>query len=519
MRNGSGNKWRAAGIPLFIGLIFAVFNLHSVLTLTVLPFTDLPNHLAEATIHKHVHDAGTQLSRFYVDETGLAKPNVAHAMICSWFSSVETGNKVLYGLYILSVPLLTMGLILMMGGDAWVGLLSILLLYNFNVVWGFVGFTLALPMLLLFLLCYGACLKRASWARLAALALSLLAVYWCHAQAFLFAMLVLVAVPLTMPPREMLRRAWGCWGVALPAVVLFLAWVARGREFEGDSNLAFLRHYYSAGYLWDLPERFAAFFWMDNARLGQTSGRTLGLLFSLPTVAAFLLYVHPGNLGVFKEDARRRVLLGFTLAAVFCYFALPDALPGQLYIYERFCVLVYLGMIGLLSLLVPVGHRRALRGLIVLMAVLYSLLWRGYFADFKRSTAGFTREFLETPKGGPAILSAVIGDADFRGAPALIHYNNYQVIWNLGATPTKAVQYRFGIVRKSTAPLADYFEWIKDDTDVDRLVSHRYAGSDYILTHGDRPRAVLLASADYELMRQAQGWSLFKSRRPGARKD
>ncbi len=117
------------------------------------PFVDLSFHLAAATIYRHINDPGNLFKEFYTVDSFL-KPNTFHLWFCSlpFFKDVETGNKFFYLLYTLLLPTSVFLIVKELKGNLWVVLLSTMLLYNYNTTFGCVGYTFAIPVVLL--ICY-----------------------------------------------------------------------------------------------------------------------------------------------------------------------------------------------------------------------------------------------------------------------------------------------------------------------------------------------------------------------------
>ena len=95
----------------WLWIALTLINLAGLLPLKTWPLSDVPNHLAEATIFQQRNTPGSALHDYYTCHIRPTKPAIAHIVICSLFSSVEMGNRVLYGLYIVTLPLLVLRLV------------------------------------------------------------------------------------------------------------------------------------------------------------------------------------------------------------------------------------------------------------------------------------------------------------------------------------------------------------------------------------------------------------------------
>ncbi|MCK4235755.1 MAG: hypothetical protein KAX38_01465, partial [Candidatus Krumholzibacteria bacterium] len=75
-----GNVDKKALLAIFI----IATGLHVILTFTtrIYPFTDLPNHLAAATIYRHYGEPSNRFLEFFSLDL-FGKPNVFHQVFCS----------------------------------------------------------------------------------------------------------------------------------------------------------------------------------------------------------------------------------------------------------------------------------------------------------------------------------------------------------------------------------------------------------------------------------------------------
>src|SRR5688572_16652180 len=118
-------------------LIFALINSFFLLSMPLLPFIDLPNHLAEAAIFKYYGQPGNILSDYYKPAPWYF-PNTFHTLFCSVFPSVEMGNKLFHIFYVVLLPVSVFFAIRQLNGNLWYGLLAILFTFGYNLSFGFV---------------------------------------------------------------------------------------------------------------------------------------------------------------------------------------------------------------------------------------------------------------------------------------------------------------------------------------------------------------------------------------------
>jgi hypothetical protein len=502
---------RPSAGPLFLGCFLALLATHVLLmaSLRLYPFLDMPNHLAAATIVRHAGEPDHPFGRYYAVDTSFPQPNTFHLLLTSsrLFPSVETANRVFHAAYVALVPLAVLLIIRRLGGNPWFALLAFLLLYNHSVNYGFVGFTIALPALLLLVLALVRLADRDDRPTRLAIAVLLPVLFVMHALAALFAVgLVLLTFAgwWWRSPALLARRAL----LVAPAVALVGAWWIR-RPPEGEGGLArFLLEYYRDHYVPNFPRRAGLLVFDNYALFPGALGYAVAAAFALAIIVPALAWLVRDRRGLaaFLAAPRSRpvvVLGGWALA---CVLLLPDRLPGQMVLYERFAVLVLAACI----LAVAAGPwkvpARALAVALCLVAVLYTALRVDYFAGFDRRTADFTPELLPAGGAAEARLFGLIYDAHYRGRSMLVHFPNYYIVWRQGIAGTRLIDYRFGTVRRradhEALPPYNEFLWIRPYAD-------EYAGMEYLLVRGDVPADATPYLADFRPVRTAGAWSLY----------
>src|ERR1700732_1893569 len=90
-------------LVLLCMLIFTVSQAVLILNSSLLPFQDLPNHLAEAAIYKYSF-AGDSFIKQYYQLVPWYYPNTFYLVFCNVFSSVELANKFFYILVAGTLP-------------------------------------------------------------------------------------------------------------------------------------------------------------------------------------------------------------------------------------------------------------------------------------------------------------------------------------------------------------------------------------------------------------------------------
>jgi type IV secretory pathway VirJ component len=139
-----------AGVRLLSALLLALL-LAPAVWLAYLPMTDLPQHLAAASILWNLDDPRYGFSAWYRpawDQTLYALPYLV-TMAFAPFASLELGMRVVVLLALVSLPIGVFALLRALGKPEWLALLSLPLVYNRAFFWGFVSFQLALGFALL----------------------------------------------------------------------------------------------------------------------------------------------------------------------------------------------------------------------------------------------------------------------------------------------------------------------------------------------------------------------------------
>jgi hypothetical protein len=501
----------ARGRASFIAILTILIALHIVLIATtrLFPFTDLPNHLAAATIHRHLNEPGTGFAAYYLPDL-FPKPNVFHALFCSipLFPSVESANRVFLALYAALLPLSLLLVIVRLGGNRWFSLLSFPLLYNYNMSWGFIGFAFSIPFVFLFLYLLIEHLREGSvWYRYAA-SLLMVFIFFVHALAAIFASVLLLACIFLAGKRTLSWKAQRC-AMILPVVTILIAWWKVEASHYGGRGIArFLGTYYRHEYFATFGDRKSIFV-LDNIHLFEgNDGYLIGLVFSLCIVLPVLiLLLRRRKPGDGRGGVEGRFSLALLLTALACFIILPNQIPRQAILYQRFSVLVLLSVIVLGSTLVRRPPPVPAAAGIVAASLLHLLLWTGYFIDFNRENAGFTSSFLPDGRRGGR-LAGLVYDYRFRGKPIYIHFPNYYIIWQRGVASTKIVDYRFGIIRRKVGhrELPMYEEWIGVLPEYDG----RYGGMDFLLVRGEPGPGHIESLAGFTPLRAEGAWMLYK---------
>jgi hypothetical protein len=506
---------------LFTAIFLVLLSAHLILVAStrLFPFTDLPDHLAAATIARHIGEPSNQFSEYYTVEA-FGKPNTFHLIFCSLriFPSVEFANRVFFLLCVALVPLATLWVITKLGGNRWFSLLSFLLVYNLNVNWGFVGFAFAIPLVLafycLFILDTHA-LESISSVSFAAAFLVLL--FFVHLLAALFCILLL-CLRLAIGGATSRRAVFGSMLVLVPfLVIISLWWRGEPRDHAAPGTLAFLSSYYRDLYLETFAHRRGIFVF-DNCHLYEGArGYAIALAFSAAIIipaGAFLLkrprassrvgMQRPADTGTGMTPLAPALPL--FLGSLLCSLILPNEIPQQAVLYERFSVFLLLSIVICGSALAPRPLPRLAPSVFAALAVFHFALWSDYFISFNRENAGFNKSFL-APAESDKKLAGLVYDYRYRGRPTYIHFPSYYIVWEKSIATAMITDYRFGPVRRNVnrPGLPRYLEWVARIGDYDG----RYRDMDYLLVRGTASIPARYLKG-FGAMRVSGTWALYE---------
>ncbi|MEO0102989.1 MAG: hypothetical protein ABIK81_04755 [candidate division WOR-3 bacterium] len=495
-------------------LILILLHLLTFLNLRVYPFVDLPMHLAIGTIFRFYGAADNQFSQFYLLDFSF-QPNTFHPLFCSFrfFPTIEFGNKVFFSLYLILLPLSLFLIVKRLGGNLWYTIALFPILYNYNVHWGFVGFVISIPLFLLFfysLINY----SPGIWnAKKLILAIFFLLFFFTHILAGFFTLFFFLLFILwhfwckKISLKSLLKESI----VILPFLIIISIWWQRKKPYEVQDLLLFLFHYYKAEYLPTFLAR-ARLMILDNRHLYPGFwGRFAGLFFSISLLAptVFWLYKKKVWKSFFAAMRNYPLSLPFLLAfaSLFSYLLLPDRLPGEWSIYQRFSVYFFLAVIMINSIVFAAKFRRVGIFFISLISFFHFLLYLDYFRSFAQETSSFTKDIFPQVRQNQK-LAGLIFDYQFRGKPIYIHFPDYYIIWCTGIATTSFLDYRFTPVSRKVGNdiLPPYEGFVGQD----RIYDGRYANMDYLLVRGEIPNSAKEKLEGFKMVKSLGNWFLYK---------
>lgn len=488
-------------------LILAAAHLCLMAAPRLYPFIDLPGHLAAATIVREGGEASNEFDAYFTVRAFPA-PNVFHLLFCGSrvFPTAEAGNRFLYSIYAVLLPLSVLLFIRRLGGNEWYALLSFIFVPNYSVMWGFAGFTVAIPFVLLFALVLFAHDDRPSARTRWGLASFLVLIFTMHALAALFTLLIYL-LHLAWRHRAVSASSLGDAALALPVLILFAGWWATRIPGDFPSIAGYICGYYAGEYARSLRSRGMLLF-LDNYHLyGGAKGYVVAAGFALAAIVPVVsrLGTHVRNFRDSLASRRQGPIYALVLASFLGCLILPEGIPGQWSVWMRYTVFACLSLVILAS---TVRWRRltAVKAAAIAgVCLVHVAIWSGYVTDFQRENRSFDTSLFPEPTTG-SILSGLMLDADYRGAPTYMHFQNYYIVWKQGIATTSIVDYQFGSVRRRVG------ESVLPNNDIcdvlDGVPSQKYQRADYILARGNVSDEPLPGLDGFRPVRAQGQWSL-----------
>ena len=497
----------------FIFICFLTAHILLISTTRLFPFLDMPNHLAIATIYKSYGDSANQFEKFFYIDL-FPKPNVFHVVFCGsqLFPTVEIANRIFYCLYAVLFSLAGFLVIKRVHGNPWFCLLPFLLLYNINVSYGFTGFTISIPFVLLTFYVILDYLDHPNPYNVIALSVLFAALFFMHACGILFCLFIFFFC-LYRKHQSLKLFLYKCLP-AVPSLIIFAIWWLRdSAEYSGRDMTGFLFEYYTHDYIKSFFTR-GGFLIHDNFRLyGGPTGYTIAALFSLFIIGffgyGFLRNKQP--LKTLVSTAHGKALCIFAACSLSCVLFMPVQLPGYSFLFQRFSVYLLLSIIFSGSILFAEQLHRLAAASICVVCFIHLLLWADCFKDFQNENRLFNESFFPA-KAQNKKIGALVYDFRFRKMSVYDNFADYFVVWKNGITSSRIFDARsFPIRRKSgTNALPEFIEWVGKLNNYDG----RYEEMDYILVRGSPPAEAKKYLKHFSIVKTADKWFLYKKTEP-----
>jgi hypothetical protein len=502
----------------FVALL--AFHFLLIWNLRLYPFVDLSDHLASATIIRDYGQATNRFAEYFSINSFWLRPNVFHLLFCSStiFPSVEWANKVYYCLYVILLPISILLLVKKFNGDKWHALLAFTLLYNYNVSWGFVGYTMSIPLLFVLIYFIINYFEIPSASRAAVLMAMFVFLFFAHALMTVFALSLLLVCSIRRQGLTLKMLAMTLMIIGPVLIIIFVWWNLREvSPAAGPGVVLPLLDYYKYQYVSTFAGRFRLLI-LDNYFLYEgMPGCVVAFFFSLIIVAPAVVYLRElartGGPSQFVTKERKVLLLKMLFWPVLCFALLPDQIFNFQVLYHRFSVIFLLAAIIVGSL----GRSRKSRAIkiaaICTACVLHAILWTDYFKEFNRENASFARSFFPAD-ASQKTLGGLIYDFKFRGKPVYVNFSSYYITWTQGVASFRIVDiidFAPPIRKKDgQATLPAYIEW------AGLLGSYdgSYAPLDYVLVRGEVTANSPRYPRPFNLEKAGGKWFLYSRKAP-----
>ena len=505
-----------------------------------LPFLDMPQHLGLAAVVTRYRDPATAFARIYALDPQITPYWGYYGAM--WILDLggrgpplELANRLLFTGYAIGIPLASAYLLASFGRDRRWAVLSIPLVFNTNLFFGFATFLLSIP---LFLLALGLSERHLAEARTRArhvllLALLSILVFLCHVQTYL--LLGLCVLILFVVHARGLGWLAARGATYLPSLALFGVW--SWRSFVRPDRASTMPHTVHHD-VFGRPGELGAVYepWrvvlttMPERLMGAfTDGSDGQIAFALLAVFAVALLVSHGPVpvadgtasnGTGSETAwapcRARWMLAhrcdlLLLALLASYLFLPMQISGQWYLNARYLVF---GALGLPLLLAgPVrGWRTALLGAAGVIALLACANTAAKIRAFQRQVGPFDAIVGALPPRGRVLgLPFDSGSGGPLRLWPFLHWACYQQVFaggdvgfSFAGLPSIPVRYRPGM----QAPHP--YEWRPDQLDWASMGRHYDA---FLVSGGPRGRGGEELRRNATVVARAGPWTIWKARR------
>ena len=222
-RRAEGRDHQLLALLLLLGVAIAMLPLW---VPRLLPFLDLPNHLAAISIWNHYHAPEWGYQKYYLLSTPLV-PYWGYYFpvhVLSYIFQIETANKIFLSFYAASIPLSVALAAKQFNRNPWVSILSLPFIFNYNLMYGFISYCAGLPCMLVGLVFLDRAIQKSSPRSLMVTLLASFAIYFMHLlNWFVFGLCAIALLLLNV-------RRWKAGllaGLALGPSVLFALWNVR----------------------------------------------------------------------------------------------------------------------------------------------------------------------------------------------------------------------------------------------------------------------------------------------------
>ena len=502
---------------IFYVLFSTLLILHALLPLTarLLPFIDMPMHLASSTIIKNIGDPCNAFSNwFYLKGMSLQTNAVFQCFVnLPVFHSVETGARVFTAIYLVLLPISLLLTIRKFGGDPVYALFGFLVLYNTSVLWGFTNCYMAIPLIMFFIMALYDYLYKGKWYHTLILVLVSIVLFYTHGLITIYALGLFGTALLWRYYRNiklLLIKALAILPVLLLISHWFLAQVSEDTGKMGSISLRNIAGYYRHDYLLSIFTRLGLIYRENYLYNFNFWGQLFASSFLIFLIVVIVLNIKKTNSGFsgFMQGNSNDFALLLLLTSAVIMLIVPAPRNGLRFTFVRLGVYLFLFFILYGSLHIKKPFNKTMIAVIGLVCLIHWGTWLDYFQKFNHENREFTADLFPDPEPD-RILTGLIFEAGFHGHPLYVHFPDYYIVWKHGiATPsfTKlGVIWRIGSIPK----LPEYTEWLYLNIHRQEEIFDKYENVDYILVRKKMTLAARRYFKDYTLYKQQGDWQVW----------
>jgi len=393
-------------------------------------------------------------------------------------------------------------------------------LYNFNVIWGLIGFSFAIPLCIFLLAINIEYLQTNLLKYKISIVILLLFIYHSHILPLFFVTLALFFQNILFHKTNIKKIISTSIPYLAGILLIFYFYYyflnvetqRLGTQITTDS---FVKSKLQESAFNNLILQKLYYFYFENfSYFSFKFGRLIGFIFSiillLPLIIGTLLNKNS------KIPQKIKIKQNLILYTIFYFLLIYFIYPGFNTDWQRFSVFSFLLIIVLTSSFFLKINKKIIPFTIITCLV-YFFLITDFFIDYNVENKDFNKTLFEgVPKN--KILSGLTLDDKFRGQHKLIHHlPDYHITWNKGIETLKlgSGYPHYQIRRKVNREILPYPQWTIGR---EKVYYGAFNNSDYLILRGtleefyDSESKKMILDNFYEIRKQGK-WILFKNKK------
>ncbi|MCS7250622.1 MAG: hypothetical protein N2323_03105 [candidate division WOR-3 bacterium] len=434
--------------------------------LTYFPFVDLPQHLHFAYVLNNFSNYED-----YFEKRIFPMHNTFHLFfntVLTKFLPLDISNRIYIGLIIILTFFSFYYFLTVINGEKIFSLLSLLVAYNYNLFWGFMGIAFAIPLIIFLFALTINLLKGNKRENLIIILLTILfiIIFLCHSLTFIYSF---VSYLIILFLNKKSFRIKYLLPPLITIIFFFIPWQAQQFQREESEIIAQFKESIS---LKAIYQNFLNFW----ERLGIKTDNII--LFFFKTITLLAIFILINNPQIFKKN---KILSIISIITLSFYFFFPGSYTEAVFLNERFAPLIFLFLIAYLSLRL----KSQILDYLILATVIINIIdlnirffmFEKYNKDFKKII-----EKLEPNRKVVGIFYERKPKPDLFGYDVFLHFPCYYQLKKGGLIGFSFAYIRYSpLIFKENYPLERIDEWFPYRS----LFPHRYKEYDYIFVTGE----------------------------------